>query len=87
MLLKLKDLKNFESTYMIKKHTTYIRNSKQALNHGLVLKQVHRVIKFNEMTWLKPYIDMNAELKKKAKNDFEKFTLMKNTVFGNFEKS
>ena len=25
----------------------YTRNSKQGLNHGLVLKQVHRVIKFS----------------------------------------
>ena len=27
---------------------TYIRNLKQALNHGLVSKKVHRVIKFNQ---------------------------------------
>ena len=31
----------------------------QALNHGLILKKVHRVIKFNQKAWLKPYIDMN----------------------------
>ena len=28
-------------------HVIHIRNLKQALNHGLVLKKVHRVIKFN----------------------------------------
>ena len=28
-------------------HVVHIRNLKQALNHGLVLKKVHRVIKFN----------------------------------------
>ena len=43
-----------------------IRNLKQALNHGLILKKVHRVISFNQYDWLKPYIEMNAELRQKA---------------------
>ena len=47
-------------------------NIKQALNHGLILKKVHKVIKFNQKAWLKPYIGMNTELRKIAKNDFEK---------------
>ena len=33
----------------------HIRNLKQVLNHGLVLKKVHKVIKFNQNAWLKPY--------------------------------
>ena len=44
---------------------------KHALNHGLILKKVHRVIQFNQGAWLKPYIDMNTKLRTKAKNDFE----------------
>ena len=60
------------------------RSLKQALNHGLILKKVHRVIQFNQKTWLKEYIDMSAELKKQAKNDFEKdfFKLINNSIFG-----
>ena len=60
----------------------HIRNLKQALNNRLVLKKVHRVIKFNQNVWLKPYISRNANLGKKAINDFEKvfFKLMNNAV-------
>ena len=67
-----------------KKYVVHISILKQALNHGLKLKKVHRVIEFNEEAWLKKYIDMNTELRKKALNDFEKdfFKLMNNTVFG-----
>ena len=67
--------------------TEYVRdtrNLKQALNQRLVLRKVHRIINFNQIVWLKPYIDMNTGLRKKAKNDFEKyfFKLMNNAVFG-----
>ena len=57
---------------------------KQALNHGLKLKKIHRVIEFNKKAWLKPYIEMNTELRKLPKNNFEKglFELMNNSVFG-----
>ena len=50
----------------------HIRNLKQALNHGLVFKKFHRVNYFNQNAWLKPYIDMNTNVRKKAKNYFEK---------------
>ena len=61
-----------------------IRSLKQALNHELILKKFHRVIPFNEEAWLREYIDLNTELRKQAKNDFEKdfFKLMNNSVFG-----
>ena len=57
---------------------------KQALNHRLILKRVHKVIEFEQEAWLKPYIMMNTELRMQAKNDFEKdfFKLMNNVVFG-----
>ena len=62
----------------------HIKSLKQALNHGLKLKKVHKIIEFNQETWLKPYIAMNIELRKLAKGDFEKdpFNLMNNAVFG-----
>ena len=53
-------------------YVLHLRNLKQPLNHGLVLKKVHRIIKPNQKAWLKPYIYMNKDLRKKVKNKFEK---------------
>ena len=66
------------------KYVMHTRALKQASNHGLVLRKVRRVIKFNQEAWLKPYTDMNTKLRREAKNDFEKefFKLMNNSVFG-----
>ena len=55
-----------------KKYVTHIKVIKQALNHGLVFKKVHRIIQFNQKDWLNSYIDMNTEWRKKAKNDLKK---------------
>ena len=61
-------------------YVVHIRMLKQVLNHGLILKKVHRLIEFNQEAWLKEYIDMNTELRKHAKNYFENdfFKLMNN---------
>ena len=66
------------------KYVIHVNSLKQALNHGLKLKKIHRVIEFNQREWFKPYIDMNTGLRKAARNDFEKdlFKLMNNSVFG-----
>ena len=69
--------------YDKRKYVAHINSLNQALNHGLKLEKIRRIIEFNQKAWLKPYIDMNTELKKLAKNDFEKdlFKLMNNSVF------
>ena len=43
-------------------YVVHIRALKHALNHGLILKKVHRVIQFNQEAWFEKYIDMNTEL-------------------------
>ena len=72
------------SIHDIENYVLHIRALKQALNHGLIFKKVHKVIQFNQEAQLKPYIDMNTKLRTDAKNGFEKdfFKLMNNAVFG-----
>ena len=61
-----------------KDYVVHIDTLKQALEHGLKLMNVHQVTEFGQEEWLKEYINLNTELRKKASNDFEKdfFKLM-----------
>ena len=45
-----------------KECATHITNLRQALNHALLFKKIHKVIKVNQKTWLKAYIDMIIDL-------------------------
>ena len=55
-------------------YVIHISALNQALNHGLILKKVHRVIEFRQEARLKSYIDMNTKLRTEAKNGFEKIS-------------
>ena len=56
----------------------------QILKRGLILKKIHRGIKYKESKFLSEYIDSNTKSRTAAKSDFEKdfFKLMNNSVFG-----
>ena len=66
------------------KYVIHYKNLIQCLKAGMKLKKIHRGIKFIEYEWMKPYIEMNTNLRTKAKNNFEKdfYKLMNNSVFG-----
>ena len=66
-----------------KEYVIHIRNLKQAPNYELVHRKVHGVIKLNKKAWLKWYFNKTTELRKNAKNDFQKYFLrqMNNAVF------
>ena len=55
-----------------KRYVVHIKALDQALKHGLKLKKVHRLIKFQQRRWMKAYIMLNTRLRKEAKNKFEK---------------
>ena len=65
-------------------YVVHYKTLMQCLRLGMKLKKIHRGIKFIESDFLKPYIDMNTDLRTQAKNNFEKdfFKLMNNSVFG-----
>ena len=55
---------------------------KQKLDPGLVLKTFHRIIKFTQIVWLKPYILIWLQMRKtwlQSEKDF--FELMNNEFF------
>jgi hypothetical protein len=67
-----------------KNYIVHYKNLLQAIELGLEVGKVHRVLKFDQKAWLKPYIDFNTEKRQKATNEFEKsfFKLMNNSCYG-----
>ena len=85
--LDLKPLNNEKLMLTLENKNNYVlhyRNLQFYLKQGMKLKCVHRVLEFEQECWMEPYIRMNTEFRKVARNDFEKnfYKLMNNSVFG-----
>ena len=65
-------------------YVIHYRNLQQCLEKGLILKKVHRILKFKQKDWMKPYNDFNTQKRKEATNDADKnlFKLLSNAVYG-----
>ena len=59
-------------------YIVHISFLKKALNRGLILKKIHRVISFNQEDWMKDYIIANIGERKKPDIEFKKYFLSAN---------
>ena len=83
--VKVDKIEKLICSFKPKRHyVVHYKNLKQYLQEGMILKKVHRGIKFTQSNWMEPYIRKNTDLRKLANNCFEKdfCKLMNNSVFG-----
>ena len=65
-------------------YVIYYRNLQQWFELGMKLKKIHRILKFKQKDWMKPYIDFNTGRRKEATNEADKshFKLLNNPAYG-----
>ena len=75
LLLTLKNKQNY---------ILHFKNLKLYLKLGLRLIKIHRVLCFEQSSFIKPYIDINTKLRTEAETEFEKdlYKLCNNSFFG-----
>ena len=67
-----------------KNYVVHERALEYYIQKGLQVTKIHKVLRFRQEAWLKPYIEKNSALRAKSVNDFESdfYKLMNNAVFG-----
>jgi hypothetical protein len=67
-----------------RKYVCHYRILKQCLENGLVLGKVHRLLQFEQESFIRPYIELNTKYRQAAQSDFERdfYKLLNNVIFG-----
>ena len=77
---KIKDMNNISfgkakkfvpNSYDKERYVLHCKNLQLYLKFGMKLKKIHRVLKFDQSQWLRPYTDFNTEQRKNACKQFE----------------
>ena len=80
---KFKPQRKLAPTLLDKTHyVCHSSNLQFYIQHGIILKRIHRILSFTQTDWLKCYIDFNTEKRKNSKSSFEKdlYKLMSNAA-------
>lgn len=66
------------------KYVIHYVHLQECLKHGLVLLKIHRILSFDQGSFLKSYIELNTSLRQQAKSTFEQglFKKQNNSIFG-----
>ena len=73
-----------ETLFDKEKYVCHVNNLQFYVKNGLKIKKIYRALQFRQTQWLKPYIEKNTVMRKKASSAFEKnfYKLMSNACFG-----
>ena len=75
--IKIKSKKLCLSLYDKKKYRCHLKNLQQYISLGLEIEKIHKVLKFNQAAWIKPYIDLNTGLRQIATSKAEEVNILK----------